>query len=140
MTHLQERRPLTALRGRLATLLGHAFVGWALCGLTMGIGMAVASVETALLVHAVAAPIIFTIVSWNYFRRWGYTTPLQTAVTFLSFVILMDFFLVALVIERSLEMFTSPLGTWIPFALIFASTYVTGRAQKHVDGHLAEPG
>jgi hypothetical protein len=43
-----------------------------------------------------------------------------------GFVILVDFFLVALVINRSLEMFASPLGTWIPFALIFASTYLTG--------------
>lgn len=46
---------------------------------------------------------------------------------FVGFVIVVDFFLVALVIERSLEMFASPLGTWIPFALIFTSTYVTGR-------------
>jgi hypothetical protein len=33
---------------------------------------------------------------------------------------------VALLINRSLEMFASLLGTWIPFALIFASTYLTG--------------
>lgn len=41
-------------------------------------------------------------------------------------MILVDFFLVALIINRSLEMFTSPLGTWIPFALIFISSYLTG--------------
>jgi hypothetical protein len=33
---------------------------------------------------------------------------------------------VALVILRSLEMFTSLLGSWIPFALIFGSTWLTG--------------
>jgi len=38
----------------------------------------------------------------------------------------MDFFVVTLLINRSLEMFTSLLGTWIPFALIFTSTYLTG--------------
>ncbi len=38
----------------------------------------------------------------------------------------MDFFVVALLINRSLEMFASPLGTWIPFALIFVSTWLTG--------------
>lgn len=32
-----------------------------------------------------------------------------------------------LLILRSLEMLTSLIGTWIPFALIFGSTYVTGR-------------
>jgi hypothetical protein len=65
-------------------------------------------------------------VSLNYFRRFNYTTPLQTAFIFVSFVILVDFFIVALVINQSLEMFTSLLGTWIPFALIFISTYLMG--------------
>jgi hypothetical protein len=95
----------------------------------------VASVETALVVHAIGAPIFFTLVSWNYFGRFGYTNPQQTAVTFVSFVILVDFFLVALVIERSFEMFASPLGTWIPFALIFGSTYLTGREMERRHGH-----
>jgi hypothetical protein len=39
----------------------------------------------------------------------------------------MDFFVVAMLINRSFEMFTSFLGTWLPFTLIFASTYFTGR-------------
>ncbi len=109
-----------------AILILHAFVGWALCAATMGIGMAVAPLNTALLVHAIAAPIIFTCVSLIYFRKFNYTSPLQTALAFIAFVIGMDFFLVALLINRSLAMFTSPLGTWIPFGLIFVSTYGTG--------------
>lgn len=104
----------------------HAFIGWAFCTATMMIGMATMSIDAALIVHAVAAPVIFTLVSLVYFNRYRYTSPLVTALIFVSFVILVDFFLIALVINRSLEMFTSPLGTWIPFALIFASTYVTG--------------
>jgi hypothetical protein len=51
---------------------------------------------------------------------------MQTALIFVGFVLTVDFLLVALLILKSLEMFTSPLGTWIPFALIFASTYLTG--------------
>lgn len=111
------------------TILVHAFVGWALCGATMGIGMATTTQENALVIHAIGAPIFFTAVSLVYFSKYNYTSPLRTAVIFVSFVILVDFFLVALVINRSLEMFASPLGTWIPFALIFASTYVTGLVQ-----------
>lgn len=107
-------------------ILAHAFVGWAFCTASMLIGMATMSIENALIVHAIAAPIIFAIVSLVYFKLFNYTTPLQTGLIFVSFVILVDFFLVALVINRSLEMFASPLGTWIPFALIFTSTYVTG--------------
>ncbi|MCP4606221.1 MAG: hypothetical protein GY847_37880 [Proteobacteria bacterium] len=107
-------------------ILAHAFVGWALCTATMGIGMAVMSIENTLIVHAIGAPIFFATISWFYFKRFNYTTPLQTAGIFVSFVILMDFFVVALLILRTLEMFTSILGTWIPFTLIFASTYLTG--------------
>jgi hypothetical protein len=111
---------------KLITLFIHAFFGWALCAATMGIGMSVTSLENTLLIHAIGAPIFFAIVSLVYFTRFNYTAPLQTAIIFVSFVIIVDFFLVALVINRSLEMFGSLLGTWIPFALIFTSTFLTG--------------
>jgi hypothetical protein len=111
---------------KIFIILAHAFVGWAFCTATMVIGMATMSIENALIVHAIGAPIIFTIVSLVYFNKFNYTTPLQTALIFVAFVIVVDFFVVALMINRSLEMFASPLGTWIPFALIFISTYVTG--------------
>lgn len=113
---------------KLVIVLAHALVGWALCAATMGIGMATMPLQQALIVHAIGAPIFFAIISLVYFQRFRYTTPLLTALMFVGFVILVDFFLVALVINRSLEMFTSLLGTWIPFALIFAATYATGMA------------
>lgn len=111
---------------KLITIFGHAFVGWALCAATMGIGMAATSLQNALVIHAIGAPVFFTVVSLAYFSKFSYTTPLQTALIFIGFIIAMDFFVVALLINRSLEMFGSLLGTWIPFALIFTSTYVTG--------------
>lgn len=111
---------------KILTILAHAFVGWALCAATMGIGMAVTSLNNALIIHAVAAPIFFAGISLVYFRKLNYTAPLQTASIFIAFVIGMDFFLVALIINRSLAMFTSLLGTWIPFVLIFTSTWLTG--------------
>ena len=111
---------------KVLTILAHAFVGWALCGATMGTGMSVLPVQTALIVHAIGAPIFFILVSWNYFWKFNYTTALQTAIIFTVFVMAVDFFVVALLVYRSLEMFNGLLGTWIPFALIFASTYLTG--------------
>ena len=75
--------------------LVHALVGWGLCGATMAISLAKTTVARALVIHAVAAPIIFALVSAFYFT--------------------------------SFAMFRSVLGTWLPFALIFASTYVVGR-------------
>jgi len=111
---------------KIFIVLAHAFVGWALCTASMVIGMATMSLDSALIAHAIGAPIFFTIVSLVYFNRFNYTTPLQTAMIFVGFVIAMDFFLVALIINRSFDMFASLLGTWIPFALIFSSTYLTG--------------
>ena len=112
---------------KLIIILAHAFSGWMLCAATMGIGMAVMSLESTLIVHAVGAPIFFASVSLVYFNKFNYTTPLQTALIFVGFVVAMDFLVVALIINRSLEMFASLLGTWIPFALIFSSTWMTGR-------------
>ena len=114
---------------RILIILIHAFIGWTLCAATMGVGMAVTSVNHALIIHAIAAPIFFAIVSLVYFRKFNFTTPLQTAAIFIAFVIAMDFFVVAMLINRSFEMFASLLGTWIPFALIFASTYLTGKSE-----------
>jgi hypothetical protein len=93
----------------------------------MGIGMALMPLQSALVVHVVLAPVFFTALSILYFRKYHYTAPLATAVIFLLFVVIVDFFVVALLINRSLDMFGSALGTWIPFALILISTYVTGR-------------
>jgi hypothetical protein len=114
--------------GKIASILGLGLLGWALCGAIMFVGMSVTSIETTLIIHAVGAPIIFALISWIYFSRLSYTSPLVTALAFLFIVIAMDFFLVAFMINRSLEMFQSLLGTWIPFALIFLSTYLTGLA------------
>lgn len=111
---------------KIMIILAHALVGWALCAATMGIGMAVTSLNNALIIHAIGAPIFFASISLLYFRRFNYTTPLQTAAIFTAFVIIVDFFVVALLINHSLDMFTSLLGTWIPFALIFAATWLTG--------------
>jgi hypothetical protein len=114
-------------RSQTVVLLAHALVGWALCGAIMGLGPTMQTMQTTLIIHAVGAPIIFTAISWNYFKRFGYTTPLQTALIFTGFVIFMDAFLEALLIMGSFEMFGSILGTWLPFALIFTASYLTGR-------------
>jgi hypothetical protein len=108
------------------TVLLHALIVQALCWATMIIGREVTSLENALIAHLIGAPIFAFVVSSFYFRRFNYTTPLQTAIVYVSVIVLLDFFVVALLIEKSLEMFTSPIGTWIPFTLIFLSTYLTG--------------
>ncbi|HSG95767.1 MAG TPA: hypothetical protein VLA28_09605 [Afifellaceae bacterium] len=112
--------------GKAAIVVTHALVGWALCGAIVGIGMAVTSEYNALVAHAIGAPIVFAITTFFYYRNFGYTGPLQTAVIFLGVVIFMDVFVVALLIERSFAMFTSFLGTWLTFILNFGATWLTG--------------
>jgi hypothetical protein len=111
---------------RVLVLLAHAFVGWLLCAATMGIGMATTTLQTALVIHAIGAPIYFAGISRLYFSRFNFTGPIVTATVFVLFVIVVDFLVVALLIYRSLAMFESVLGTWLPFALIFGSTFATG--------------
>ncbi len=106
--------------------LARGIAGWALCGTTMGIGMAATTLDNALLIHAAAAPIIFAGISLVYFRRFGYWPPLKAAAAFLAVVIALDFFVVALLIEKSFDMFRSVLGAWLPFLLVFLSSWLTG--------------
>ena len=122
------RRVSRAKKGTFVLVL--ALVGWVVCAVIIGIGMAISSQTNALVAHAIGAPIVFALISWFYFKRFSYATPMQTAVIFLAFVVLMDFFVMAFAIMRSFEMFTSVLGTWIPFGLIFLSTYITGICVK----------
>jgi hypothetical protein len=112
-----------------AIILVHAFIGWALCAAVMGIGMATVGEGNALIIHLIAAPIFFIIISSVYYKKFNYTSPLITATIFLLFVMGMDFFVVAIIIMRSLVMFTGIngfIGTWLPFSLIFLTTWITG--------------
>jgi hypothetical protein len=105
----------------------HAVAGWAYCGMLIGIGRQFLSMHATLVVHAIGAPVGFALISLFYYRRFAFMSPWQTAIAFLGIVVALDFILVAPVIEKNYTMFTSVLGTWIPFALIFTATYFSGR-------------
>ncbi len=104
---------------KAATLLGYSFVGWAFCAAIMGIGPHLIGMRAALILHLILGPIGFGSLSFFYHKRFGYTPPVVTAAVFLLFVAAMDFFMVGLIVLDSLEMFTSLIGIWLPFALIF---------------------
>jgi hypothetical protein len=123
---------MNRVRPTTAVTVAYGFVGWALCGAAMGFAMAVARLKNALIIHAFAAPAIFVTVFFVYFRRFRLTNALHTAAQFVTVVVAMDFFVVALFVERSLKMFTSPTGTWLPFLFIFLATWLTGAAM-HTD-------
>jgi len=117
---------MTMPLSQVAVYLAHALAGWALCGATMGIGLAKTSLNRALVIHAVAAPIIFALISTIYFVYFAYSGALATG--------------------RGLSRRRHRHGrgrgraadtarvhdvpkcarNWLPFALIFVATYVTG--------------
>jgi len=118
-------------RASLAALFAHGFVGWAACAALMGGLLATVSLTTALTAHAVGAPIIFAAVTAHLFLRSGAHPPIVVATIFTAIVITLDALVVAWLIQRSFAMFSSVLGTWLPFALIFVSAFVTGTLLKH---------
>jgi hypothetical protein len=113
-------------RASLAALIAHGLVGWAACGVLMGVLLATVSEPTAIIGHAVGAPIIFAAVTAHLFLRSGGRRPIMVAGVFTAIVVALDALIVAGLIQRSFAMFSSALGTWVPFALIFVSVFVTG--------------
>ena len=82
-TSINVEKTQTPLSRRAILIIGaHAFIGWALCTAAMVIPMLTTTVETALIIHAAGAPIIFTVVSLNYFNKYNFTTPVKTGLIF----------------------------------------------------------
>jgi len=115
-------------------ILAYAFVLWILCGVTMAAGRAALGLKTALIVHAVAAPVWAGLISWNYFKKNKNAKAFPTALIFLGVVVVMDAGLVAPVFEKSYAMFRSVVGIWLPFGLIFLATYLVGLAIGRTHG------
>jgi hypothetical protein len=111
----------------IVIIAAHALVAWVLCGAIVIVGRQIWTMETTLIVHALGVPVIFLFVSLIYFTYFSYTTPLQTATIFTLSAIMLDLTVVATIIERSYAMFGSLIGTWIPFGLMFLTTYLIGR-------------
>lgn len=115
---------------KTAIILAFAFVVWAFCGALIGVGRQVMSMDATLIMHAIGAPIGAALSAGLYFHYYGFTGPLATATIFVGAALMLDFFVVALLIEKSFDMFSSILGVWLPQVLIFSATYLTGRLMQ----------
>lgn len=93
-----------------SALIAHGFVGWAACGALMGGLLATASLNTALVAHAVGAPIIFAAVTAHLYLRSGGRPPIVAAATFTARVITLDALVVAWLVERSFAIFRACLA------------------------------
>ena len=112
---------------KTAIIVGFGVAVWAFCGALVGVGRQFMSMDMTLIVHAVGAPVGAAIASWFYFRNFYFTRPLATAAIFVGLSLVLDVLIVALLIEKSFDMFSSFLGVWLPQALIFSATYSTGK-------------
>jgi hypothetical protein len=115
---------------RNAALVGHAVVGWAICGGTIALGRQLLSMTSTLIVHAIVAPVVFALLSAHFFRRYPDAAPLRTSLALVCIVVGLDGFVVAPLVEHSYAMFASPLGTWVPFASIWLAGFLVGQASR----------
>lgn len=116
------------------TVIIFAVVVWAYCGALVGIGRQFMSMDATLIVHAIGAPIGSAAAAWLYFTKFGDVSPLKLAVSFVTISLLLDFFVVAMLIEKNFVMFSSIIGVWIPQILIFTAAYATGRLMVNGSG------
>ncbi len=119
---------------RYISLVGHGLLGWAICGATVAVGRQIFSMNLTLWIHAVVAPTAFGILSRHHVKAYPGASPVAMALAMVGLVVGMDALVVAPFLERSYEMFRSVLGTWVPFALIFAATYSVTAATRNRAG------
>ena len=108
------------------TLLFAAVTVWGLCGSVMGLGRYFWSTETAIAIHLPAAPIFAFVAATIHATMFPEFAQLTRAVVIIGVVIVLDFAIVAPLLERSFEMFRSVIGTWMPFGLIFLAAWIAG--------------
>ena len=91
---------------KTAIVVGFGVAVWAFCGALVAVGCQFMSMDMTLIVHAVGAPVGAVIASWFYFRDFYFTRPLATAAIFVGLSLVLDVLVVALLIEKSLDMFS----------------------------------
>lgn len=119
-------------------LVGYGALGWAVCAAIL-LGLAQVSATAALTAHVIAVPLVFALVSRSYFRARGARAPLPTAIGFTILFALLDLAVIGGVMGRGLGIFGSIAATWLPFALVFVTTWATGALMATMPWPKPEP-
>jgi menaquinone-dependent protoporphyrinogen oxidase len=106
--------------------VAYGFIGWAACAALMGVLLQTVGLTAAMVLHAIAAPLIFVPLARRYFLPRGAREPLATAIFWVALIAGLDAVVVAWLFGRGFEMFASFAGMWLPLALIFGATWATG--------------
>lgn len=107
-------------------LIAHGVAGWAACAAVLMLLLAITSTNTAIILHTIAAPIIFAIVSQRYFAARGTREPILTAAAFTAIVAILHLVVVSGLFIGSFAMWRTVTGMWLPLALVFFATWITG--------------
>jgi hypothetical protein len=100
------------------------------CGSTIAFGRQLLSLQNTLIVHAFVAPVVFALLTRRFFHRFPDASPLRTSLGLVGIVVGLDALIVAPLLEQSYAMFTSALGTWIPFASIWLASFFVGHGSR----------
>jgi len=109
---------------RILVLLAHGLVAWVLLLGVRALALRTAP-EAVAVVHAVAAPLVAATVCAAYYGRFGFTSPLVTALAMLATVACLDG-LWAFFVEKRLGEFSRSGETWLSLALLFAQALASG--------------
>ncbi len=107
-------------------LIGLTLVLWGACGGVMSVGRRLWTLDTALRVHLIVAPIVAFLVAALHEALFPGFDPRLRAAAMTGLVIVLDAAVVAPLFERSYAMFRSLMGTWLPFAAIFLASWAGG--------------
>ena len=109
----------------LAVLLVHALALWALSAIALAVAARVFPLERALVLHAIAAPILTAFVMAFYFGAFGGVGPLPAALFVAAVVALADV-AAAPWLRRATTPFQVALETWTPWTLTFVQALASG--------------
>lgn len=107
-------------------LFGLGLALWGGCGAVMAVGRRLWTLDTALRVHLVAAPVIAFLLSALHEWLAPEFSSLLRATLMTGLVVILDALVVGPVFERSCKLFRSIIGTWLPFMAIFVASFAAG--------------
>jgi menaquinone-dependent protoporphyrinogen oxidase len=110
----------------LTRLAAHGVAGWALCAVLLLLTLPLRATPLAAALPSLAATAVCIGVARHYFRARGAREPVPTAFAFTAIFAALDTTLIAWLLMRSAELFTNLTRFWLPLALIFLTTSITG--------------
>ena len=126
LPHAHAGQPIDHPARSAARVARWGLFGWALTLATMLALLLVASDTVAIVLHAIVAPIVFTVMARQYFLARGARNPLPVATAWALLVLSLDVLALVAMAQRGYDVAASIRAIGVPVALIFLATWATG--------------